>query len=104
MNFKSVFAAGLLALSTIAPVAAQQAPNGWVKIGENTRDKTLFERFVSRSGNRVVVDSRFTGGQSWQVELDCRRWGYNMLGKADFTEAMPGTLSDTSLRYWCGSN
>jgi len=105
MNFKSVFAAGLLALSTIAPVAAQQAPNGWVRIGTGAGTKsTLYERFLSRNNHRVVVTRRWSDmpGDKFRIELDCRRWGENYLGKADFTESMPGTMGDSSLRYWCG--
>ena len=106
MNFKSVFAAGLLALSTIAPVAAQQAPNGWVKIGTGSKSQAhMYERFISRNNHRVVVTRRWSDmpGDDYRVELDCYRWGDNELGKADFTESMPGTMGDASLRYWCGA-
>ena len=104
MNFKFALVAGLLGLSSIAPVAAQQAPNGWVRIGVNTNDSVLYERFLSRNNHRVVVTSRWSdfAGDDSRVELDCHRWGYNRLGKADFKEAMPGTMNDASLRYWCG--
>ncbi len=93
-----VAAAAVIGSSFLIPVPAE-ARNGWIRVGENIDNETLYMKVDRRNGAFRNVSLNFGGG-IYQREINCNSW-YRRYPGESWEPIMPQSIFETAAIKAC---